>query len=76
MALAFIALLQRLPPKQRAALLPKDVVGWSAEETAAALELSVPAVSSALHRARETMAAHRRAPADEPSPEVLAAYVR
>jgi RNA polymerase sigma-70 factor (ECF subfamily) len=75
-ALAFIALLQRLPPKQRAALLLKDVVGWSAEDTAAALELSVPAVSSALHRARETMAAHRRAPADEPSPEVLAAYVR
>jgi RNA polymerase sigma-70 factor (ECF subfamily) len=75
-ALAFIALLQRLPPKQRAALLLKDVVGWSAEEIAAVLDLSAPAVNSALHRARETMATHVRTPADEPSPEVLAAYVR
>jgi RNA polymerase sigma-70 factor, ECF subfamily len=75
-ALAFIALLQRLSPKQRAALLLKDVVGWTAEEIAAVLDLSAPAVNSALHRARETMATHVRAPADEPSPEVLTAYVR
>src|SRR5215468_2545158 len=56
-ALAFIALLQRLPPKQRAALLLKDVVGWSAEEIADALELTLFSVNSALHRARVTMAA-------------------
>ena len=55
-ALAFVALLQRLPPKQRAVLLLKDVVGWTSEEIAQALELSVSSVSSALHRGRETLA--------------------
>ena len=75
-ALAFIALLQRLPPRQRAALLLKDVVGWPAEEIAAALELTVPSVNSALHRARETVAARPRGPVAEPAPEVLAAYLR
>src|SRR5262249_36644998 len=75
-ALAFIALLQRLPPRQRAVLLLKDVVAWSAEEIAAALELSVGAVSSALHRARETVAARPRGPVEEPPPDVLSAYLR
>lgn len=54
-ALAFIALLQRLPPKQRAALLLKDVVGWPVDEIASTLGLSVAAVQSALHRARQTV---------------------
>src|SRR3569623_477402 len=54
-ALAFLALLQRLPPRQRAVLLLKDVVGWSAAEIAEALELSLASVNSALHRARETI---------------------
>ena len=74
-ALAFLALLQRLPPKQRAVLLLKDVVGWSAEEIASALDLTVSSVNSALHRARETV----KTPADttrEPEPEVVHAYVR
>jgi RNA polymerase sigma-70 factor (ECF subfamily) len=75
-ALAFIALLQRLPPRQRAVLLLKDVVGWSSEEIAEALELTVSSVSSALHRARETVAARPRGPIDDPSPDALRAYVR
>ena len=74
-ALAFVALLQRVPPRQRAALLLKDVVGWSAEEISEALGLSVSAVNSALHRGRETVA--RNEPrAEEPSAETLSAFVR
>jgi RNA polymerase sigma-70 factor (ECF subfamily) len=75
-AIAFIALLQRLPPKQRAVLLLKDVVGWSSEEIAAALELTVSSVSSALHRARETVAARPRGPVPDPPEDVLRNYVR
>jgi RNA polymerase sigma-70 factor (ECF subfamily) len=75
-ALAFIALLQRLPPRQRAALLLKDVVGCSAEEIAAALSLTVSSVNSALHRARETVAARPRPPTEEPTADVLRDYVR
>jgi RNA polymerase sigma-70 factor (ECF subfamily) len=75
-ALAFIALLQRLPPKQRAVLLLKDVVGWSAEEIASALELTASSVNSALHRARQTVAASPPDASEDPPPEVLAAYVR
>jgi RNA polymerase sigma-70 factor (ECF subfamily) len=75
-AIAFIALLQRLPPKQRAVLLLKDVVGWSSEEIASALELTVGSVSSALHRARETVAARPRGRVEDPPDDVLRNYVR
>jgi RNA polymerase sigma-70 factor (ECF subfamily) len=75
-ALAFVALLQRLPPRQRAALLLKDVVGWSSEEIAEALATSVPAVSSALHRAREAVARPSPVPAEEPPAGVIQRYLR
>jgi RNA polymerase sigma-70 factor, ECF subfamily len=81
-SLSFLTALQILPPRQRAVLILRDVLDFSATETAEVLELTASSVNSLLHRARKTLAENYQSeplmnrPSDEKTRWLLDRYVR
>jgi RNA polymerase sigma-70 factor (ECF subfamily) len=68
LSLAYLTAIQLLPPRQRVVLILRDVLDWPASDVATLIDASVPAVKSALQRARATLREHRAGQIPVPTP--------